>query len=94
VIVLKPVQINKQIFSLYEFFYKIYKLWIGFTPVHRIFQVPTKFLQISSTTHLRIIPHLLEWQDPESEFYAVIQLGTLQAVMFFTGINVVSLSRV
>ena len=61
--------------------------------VQSIFQGLTKFLQITSTAHLRIIPHLLDWQDPETKFSAVIQLGTLLAIMFFSGINVVSLSR-
>ena len=46
-----------------------------------IVQGLTEFLPISSTAHLRIIPHLLDWQDPGTEFSAVIQLGTLLAVM-------------
>ena len=46
-----------------------------------IIQGLTEFLPISSTAHLRIVPKLLEWDDPGSEFSAVIQLGTLIAVL-------------
>ena len=41
----------------------------------------TEFLPISSTAHLRIIPSLLGWADPGAAFSAVIQLGTLAAVL-------------
>ena len=58
-----------------------------------IVQGLTEFLPISSTAHLRIIPHLLDWQDPGTEFSAVIQLGTLLAVMLYFWNDVVSLSR-
>ena len=58
-----------------------------------IVQGLTEFLPISSTAHLRIIPHLLEWQDPGTEFSAVIQLGTLLAVILYFWNDVVSLTR-
>ena len=58
-----------------------------------IVQGLTEFLPISSTAHLRIVPHLLDWQDPGAEFSAVIQLGTLLAVIFFFWNDVLSLSR-
>ena len=58
-----------------------------------IVQGLTEFLPISSTAHLRIIPHLLDWQDPGTEYSAVIQLGTLLAVMLYFWNDVVSLSR-
>lgn len=46
----------------------------------------TEFLPISSTAHLRIVPHFLGWQDPGAAFSAAIQLGTLVAVfVFFAG---------
>ena len=48
-----------------------------------IVQGLSEFLPISSTAHLRIVPHLLDWQDPGTEFSAVIQLGTLVAVMLY-----------
>ena len=46
----------------------------------------TEFLPISSTAHLRIVPHYLGWGDPGIAFSAVIQLGTLFAVfIYFAG---------
>jgi undecaprenyl-diphosphatase len=43
----------------------------------------TEFLPISSTAHLRIVPALLGWQDPGAAFSAVIQIGTLAAVLTY-----------
>jgi undecaprenyl-diphosphatase len=43
----------------------------------------TEFLPISSTAHLRIVPYWLGWDDPGAEFSAVIQLGTLMAVLVY-----------
>ncbi len=43
----------------------------------------TEFLPISSTAHLRIIPALLGWQDPGAAYSAVIQLGTVAAVILY-----------
>lgn len=43
----------------------------------------TEFLPISSTAHLRIVPHYLGWGDPGAAFSAVIQLGTLLAVFVY-----------
>ena len=48
-----------------------------------IVQGLSEFLPISSTAHLRILPHLLDWPDPGTEFSAVIQLGTLVAVILY-----------
>lgn len=48
-----------------------------------IVQGLTEFLPISSTAHLRILPALLGWPDPGASFTAVIQLGTLAAVVVF-----------
>jgi undecaprenyl-diphosphatase len=46
----------------------------------------TEFLPISSTAHLRIVPAMLGWSDPGAAFTAVLQLGTLAAVIgFFLG---------
>ena len=41
----------------------------------------TEFLPISSTAHLRIVPALLGWNDPGAAYSAVIQCGTLAAVV-------------
>src|SRR5581483_1222725 len=43
----------------------------------------TEFLPISSTAHLRIVPALAGWADPGAAFTAVLQLGTLAAVIGF-----------
>ncbi len=43
----------------------------------------TEFLPISSTAHLRIVPALLGWGDPGAAFSAVIQLGTVAAVVLY-----------
>jgi undecaprenyl-diphosphatase len=43
----------------------------------------TEFLPISSTAHLRIVPELLGWEDPGAAYSAVIQLGTVAAVLIY-----------
>jgi undecaprenyl-diphosphatase len=48
-----------------------------------IVQGLTEFLPISSTAHLRIVPTLLGQPDPGAAFTAVIQLGTLLAVLIY-----------
>ncbi|KER10154.1 MAG: UDP pyrophosphate phosphatase [[Candidatus Thermochlorobacteriaceae] bacterium GBChlB] len=48
-----------------------------------IVQGLTEFLPISSTAHLRIVPALLGWSDPGAAFTAVIQIGTLAAVLIY-----------
>jgi undecaprenyl-diphosphatase len=51
--------------------------------VYGILQGLTEFLPISSTAHLRIVPALFNWDDPGAPFTAVIQLGTLAAVVLY-----------
>ena len=48
-----------------------------------IVQGLTEFLPISSRGHLRIVPALLGWEDPGAGFTAVIQLGTMAAVLIY-----------
>src|SRR5690242_18728155 len=48
-----------------------------------IVQGLTEFLPISSSGHLRIVPALLGWDDPGAGFTAVIQLGTMAAVLIY-----------
>ncbi len=48
-----------------------------------VIQGLTEFLPISSTAHLRVVPALLGWSDPGAAFSAVIQLGTLLAVLVY-----------
>lgn len=43
----------------------------------------TEFLPISSTAHLRIAPALLGWEDPGAAYSAIIQLGTVAAVIIY-----------
>jgi undecaprenyl-diphosphatase len=43
----------------------------------------TEFLPISSTAHLRIVPAFLGWKDPGAAFTAVVQLGTMAAVLIY-----------
>jgi undecaprenyl-diphosphatase len=43
----------------------------------------TEFLPISSTAHLRIVPALFGWPDAGAAYTAVLQLGTLVAVVGF-----------
>jgi len=43
----------------------------------------TEFLPISSSGHLRIVPAVFGWEDPGAGFTAVIQLGTMAAVLLY-----------
>src|SRR3954468_19342019 len=43
----------------------------------------TEFLPISSSGHLRIVPAILGWGEPGPAFTAVIQLGTMAAVLLY-----------
>src|SRR5437763_7646100 len=56
-----------------------------------IIQGLTEFLPISSTAHLKIVPSLLGWPDFGAEFTAVIQLGTLLAVLLYFRQDIVRL---
>lgn len=53
----------------------------------------TEFLPISSTAHLRIVPALLGWEDPGAAYSAVIQLGTVVAVLAYFAKDIARLSR-
>jgi undecaprenyl-diphosphatase len=48
-----------------------------------IVQGLTEFLPISSSAHLRIVPALFGWEDPGAAFTAIIQLGTMAAVLLY-----------
>ena len=43
----------------------------------------TEFLPISSTAHLKVVPVLLGWGDPGVAYTAVIQLGSIAAVIAY-----------
>jgi len=55
----------------------------GQAVVYGVVQGLTEFLPISSTAHLRIVPAFLKWDDPGTAFTAVIQLGTMAAVVLY-----------
>ena len=48
-----------------------------------IVQGLTEFLPISSTAHLKVVPIMLGWGDPGVAFTAVIQLGSIAAVVWY-----------
>jgi undecaprenyl-diphosphatase len=48
-----------------------------------IVQGLTEFLPVSSTAHLRIVPAFVGWEDPGAAFTAVVQLGTMAAVLLY-----------
>lgn len=48
-----------------------------------IVQGLTEFLPISSSGHLLIVPAIMGWEDPGAPFTAVIQLGTMAAVVIY-----------
>jgi undecaprenyl-diphosphatase len=48
-----------------------------------IVQGLTEFLPVSSTAHLRIVPAFCGWDDPGAAFTAVVQLGTMTAVLVY-----------
>lgn len=48
-----------------------------------IVQGLTEFLPISSSGHLRIVPAFLGWEDPGAAFTAVVQIGTMLAVLVY-----------
>lgn len=52
----------------------------------------TEFLPISSTAHLRIVPTLLGQPDPGAAVGAVIQLGTLAAVLIYFARDLVKIA--
>ena len=58
-----------------------------------VVQGVTEFLPISSTAHLRIVPALLGWSDPGAAFTAVLQLGTLAAVLAFFARDLGAMAR-
>jgi undecaprenyl-diphosphatase len=58
-----------------------------------IVQGVTEFLPISSTAHLRVVPALLGWSDPGAAFTAVLQLGSLAAVIAYFLQDLTAMSR-
>lgn len=48
-----------------------------------IIQGLTEFLPISSSGHLKVLPMIFGWGDPGVAFIAVIQLGSIAAVLWY-----------
>lgn len=48
-----------------------------------VIQGLTEFLPISSTAHLKVVPLALGWGDPGVAYTAVIQLGSIAAVIWY-----------
>ncbi len=48
-----------------------------------IIQGFTEFLPISSTAHLKVVPHLFGWSDPGVSLSAALQLGSALAIIFY-----------
>jgi undecaprenyl-diphosphatase len=53
----------------------------------------TEFLPISSTAHLRIVPAFAGWEDPGAAFTAVVQLGTMAAVLLYFRDELLKIAR-
>lgn len=53
----------------------------------------TEFLPISSTAHLKAVPVVLGWGDPGVAFTAVIQLGSIVAVIGYFWQDLVHITR-
>src|ERR1043165_7088546 len=53
----------------------------------------TEFLPISSTAHLRVVPELFGWPDPGAVYSAIIQLGTVLAVILYFWRDVVRMLK-
>lgn len=56
-------------------------------------QGATEFIPISSTAHLKAIPVLFGWSDPGVSFSAVIQLGSLAAVLSYFWSDISQITR-
>ncbi len=53
----------------------------------------TEFIPISSTAHLKVIPLALGWNDPGVSFTAIIQLGSIVAVLWYFRQDLIDLTK-
>jgi undecaprenyl-diphosphatase len=58
-----------------------------------IVQGLTEFLPVSSTAHLRLVPAFAGWDDPGTAFTAVVQLGTMAAVLLYFRTDLWNIAR-
>ena len=56
-------------------------LWLA--ALYGLAQGLTEFLPVSSTAHLRLLPEVFGYPDAGAAYTAVLQLGTLAAVVFY-----------
>ncbi|MBE9174551.1 undecaprenyl-diphosphate phosphatase [Synechocystis salina LEGE 06155] len=56
-------------------------------------QGATEFLPISSTAHLKAVPVALGWGDPGVAFTAIIQLGSIAAVLWYFWGDLTSITK-
>jgi len=59
------------------------ELSIGISILLGVIQGLTEFIPVSSTAHVRILPAFLDMQDVGAAYTAVIQLGSLIALLFY-----------
>src|SRR5262245_7348539 len=64
-------------------------LW--FAALLGVIQGLTEFIPVSSTAHLRVVPALVGQPDPGAAYTAVLQLGTLVAVLAYFARDIVAL---
>src|ERR671932_482242 len=64
-------------------------LW--FAALLGLVQGLTEFIPVSSTAHLRVVPSLVGQPDPGAAYTAVLQLGTLVAVLAYFARDLVGL---
>tara|TARA_Y100001968_G_C19320250_1_gene698837 strand:+ start:122 stop:961 length:840 start_codon:yes stop_codon:yes gene_type:complete len=66
-----PYQLSDFVFNCFQSF------------VLGVIQGITEFLPISSTAHLKIVPHLIGWDDPGVSISASLQLGSSLAILIY-----------
>ena len=66
-------------------------IWRDF--VLGVVQGLTEFLPISSTAHLKVVPVLVGWGDPGVSAIAVIQLGSIAAVIAYFRADLAGVAR-
>jgi undecaprenyl-diphosphatase len=66
-------------------------LW--FAALLGLLQGLTEFIPVSSTAHLRIAPEIFGQVDPGASYTAVIQLGTLLALLVYFGRDLLGLAK-
>jgi undecaprenyl-diphosphatase len=60
--------------------------------LYGIVQGLTEFLPVSSSAHERIVPALIDRPDPGAAFTAVIQLGTMAAVLLYFRVDLMRIA--